>query len=275
MITLAICSQKGGVGKTTVSLNVAAAWAERGGKVLLVDADPQGSLGKALAAGSGQVEGLKGVLEGGLSLDAACLQTRLPGLRVLPHGRVDSADHTRWLQDGQEPDFWNRLWEQAQAEGVDWLILDTAAGVHGLTLGVLRKSDHVLVPQQAEPLASHSLPMFLELVGELTREYEGGRICGIVITMLDFERSESLEVAQELRRALPGDFLCQTVLPRDPLLLKASWHGLPLCLLGPEARQSAHVFSQLIAEIGFRLGSTGPSPYEQSSDSSQPLPFIV
>jgi chromosome partitioning protein len=272
MITLAISSQKGGVGKTTVSLNLAAALSQKGQRVLLVDADTQGSLGKALVSAEDESKTLYALLNQGGSLRDACLNTRLDTLRILRHGNINARDYASWLQKGQEASLWRNLIDQARQDSVDWLILDTAAGLHGLTLGALRAADFALIPQQAEPMASHSLALFLDLLGASTQEDSHCRICGLVITMLDFTNPESLQVAQELRNSLPGEFLCQTVVPRDSQYIKASRHGLPVNLLGAEAQQAASVFNQLASELEFRVGY---NPQTTDDRSASPLPLFV
>jgi len=272
MITLAICSQKGGVGKTTVSLNLAAALSQKGQRVLLVDADSQGSLGKLLMSGEDQTKSLHAVLRHGIPLKEACLTTRLETLQILPHGNISVKEYASWLQSGQDSHFWKSLIDQALADSVDWLILDTAAGMHGLTLGAVRAADFALIPQQAEPMASHSLALFLDLLGASTQENSHCRICGLVITMLDFTNSESMQVAQELRNSLPGEFLCQTVIPRDIQYIKASRHGLPVNLLGAEAQQASSIFQQLASELEFRVGYNKNTQHDATSP---PLPLLV
>jgi chromosome partitioning protein len=270
MITLAICSQKGGVGKTTVSFNLAAALAQKGHRVLLVDADSQGSLGKVLLSTEEPAKSLQGVLNGQTPLPDAYLKTRLDSLLILPHGSIQAQDYGSWLHKGQDTFFWKPLLDQAQSNGVDWLILDTAAGMHGLTLGAVRSADFALVPQQAEPMASHSLALFLDLLGSCTREGSHCRICGLVLTMLDFSNPESMQVAQELRSSLPGEFLCQTVIPRDLQYIKASRQGLPVNLLGAETQQAAAIFHQLATELEFRVGK-----HLTTHDSSSHLPLLL
>ena len=96
---LAIVSQKGGVGKTTVALNLAVAWAERGRSTLLVDLDPQGGIGLALAKGDTELAGLAELIVGEAAPEEAVLETSIPSLRLLARGRLDPVDVAGYEQE--------------------------------------------------------------------------------------------------------------------------------------------------------------------------------
>src|SRR3972149_5255898 len=101
---LVIASQKGGVGKTTVALNLAVALAERGRRTLLVDLDPQGAIGLSLAKGDAELAGVAELLTGPLGPQDVVLETRLDGLSPLPRVRLDATDGDSYEQEVSRPD---------------------------------------------------------------------------------------------------------------------------------------------------------------------------
>ena len=100
---LVVASQKGGVGKTTVALNLAVALAERGRKTLLVDLDPQGAIGLSLAKSDAELAGLAELIMGMVTPDEALVVTRLGGLSILPRGRLDAADVASFEEEVSRP----------------------------------------------------------------------------------------------------------------------------------------------------------------------------
>lgn len=253
MISLALVSQKGGVGKTTLALNLAYAAAQRGWRTLLVDADPQGSIGLSLQGSAAAHEGFVEYLEGAGSLDKYVLGTRLPELSILPTGEPSAERSERWERalDGS-PGVAGLLAEAS--DDYDLMLLDTCSGLHGKNLRVLHPVDHLLAPIQAEPLALRSMTQLLEAVGLLRQQGSQVQLSGFVVTMLSSRQEVSLSVAQEAWALLPVDMVLEAFVPRDHVFLLASAHGVPLGLLSQRPPPVATVFDRMVAELEPRLG---------------------
>jgi chromosome partitioning protein len=265
VITLAISSLKGGVGKTTCAVNLAYSLAKRGWKTLLVDADPQGSVGLSLSPNVQAYEGLYEILTHGRSLEEVALRTKLGTLGIVMAGKIPSNDISRWctgLQDGQslKPFF-----EKVGEAGYEIVVLDTPSGLHGPTEGILRNCTHVVVPQQCEPLALRALMMTVDFLTEL--QGEDGQSCelaGVILTMADPDVPESRQIVEEIKRVLPPEMVCQALVPRDPAVINASMRGMPLGLVRSEAPPPiALAFDQLAAELETKLELSRP---EQTDD---------
>lgn len=253
MRSVALASQKGGVGKTTVALNLAYAFALRGWRTLLVDADPQGSIGLSLVGDAAGREGFVELLEGAGSLESLALTTREPNLRILAAGGVSPFRGDRWEAAVRKGGAVDRLLEEA-ATGCDLLVADTASGLHGATLELVGACDHLLVPIQAEPLALRSVTQVLEAVGKLREDGRAVSVAGFLVTMLSSRQSVSLGVAQEVWSMLPLELVLEAFVPRDEAFLVASAHGVPLGLLGRRPPPVASVFDRVAAELEVKLG---------------------
>ena len=162
LITIAITSQKGGVGKTTVSINLAHAYARMGKRTLLVDADPQGSVGLSLTRQSRSLSGFyDAIADSDFPIDQLIIPTRLETLSIVPAGRCSDYE----LGGGAMGVSLHRVrtfFKMAEEQGYDVCIIDTAAGLFGATADVLSACTAVVVPQQAEPLGVRSVPKMLE-----------------------------------------------------------------------------------------------------------------
>jgi chromosome partitioning protein len=183
VIAVATASQKGGVGKTTLCINLAYSLARRGWNTLLVDTDPQGAVGLSLAKSSRTKVGFYDFLTGAASLEKGVIQSRLPELSILPAGQYDEAAR-RGLSLNDAPRRLGDLMREAELRGVEVLLIDTAAGLTGLSEAVVKASDFVIVPQQAEPLAVRSLPHLLETLARFRAEGAGVKLAGILLSMV-------------------------------------------------------------------------------------------
>ncbi len=266
MITLAIASQKGGVGKTTLALNLSLALAERGWRTLLVDTDPQGGVGLSLQRPAGQ--GLVGYVAERTALELILLATRVPQLTLLPVGKMAIEDTHA---------FGDRLWDGHEIRRLvadtkqrfDVIVLDTPSGFGGITMGVMRASDAVISPLQAEPIAMRSVPQLLEVIGALRLAGSTVRLIGLVLSMLQLRNADSLAVAQEAWSEFPSDLLLQTTVPRDAAFLAASHLGVPVGLLSRRPPPVAATFHQLAQELEPRLGLV------RGEENDGPIPLLA
>lgn len=248
MIGVAIASQKGGVGKTTVALNLSFSLARRGLRTLLADTDPAGAIGLSLTKTVAQAPGLAEYVRRERPLAMTLIRTKLRELSLLPVGgvRVDETSaFSAALEDGREL---ARLSSELASE-LDVIVFDTPSGLGGATLGALRASDYVICPVQAEPIAARLALRMFEVVSALREKGARVEIAGVLITMLQTRDRSSLQVAEDLWRTIPSHVTFDTTIPRDAAFLEASAAGVPIGLLRKRPPPVSVVFDQLAAEF--------------------------
>ncbi len=231
---LAVVSQKGGVGKTTTAINVAAAFAQRGVKTLLVDMDPQGSVrfGVALqgpAAGPGIADYVTGARE----LHDIVRATALPFLRVLLAGTVaDTGDHAAYQALMGSSTRVGELLTGARDRGY-LVIVDTPPGLGPVTHRVLAVADRVLVPLQCEPLALQTTSQILRGIRAAVAEHPKLKLEGIILTMFEEQSALSRRIADYVRQQLPPDLVFEVMVPRTAATVEAFAAGQPVVLRSP------------------------------------------
>jgi chromosome partitioning protein len=221
----ALANQKGGVGKTTTAINLAACLAEAGEPSLVIDLDPQAN------ATSGLGERANGTstydLLDGAPLDQLAKPTRFPNLHLVP-ARPELAGATVELAQRHDGETYLRHALAAGTGDYSFVFLDCPPSFGPLTVNALAAADRVLVPVQAEYYAMEGLAQLLHTISALRARLNPElAVAGVVLTMVDSRTRLSADVAAELDRHL-GDLLFRARVPRSIRLAEAPSHGLPV-----------------------------------------------
>jgi len=236
--TLAVVSQKGGVGKTTTAINLAAALAKLGTRTLLIDIDPQGSVRFGLGLRN-EGGGIAEFLEGTKELPEIVRATSLPFLRVLLAGAVvDTGDHAEYQQLVAKSPKLKELFELAVQRGY-LVVVDTPPGLGPIVQAVLAASDRVLVPLQCEPLALQTTSQILKGIKAAMAKHDSLRLEGIVLTLYEEESAICRKIAERVRQQLPPELVFEVPVPRTPATVEAFAAGQPVVLRSPEDPASA------------------------------------
>lgn len=232
--TLAVVSQKGGVGKTTTAINLAAALAVQGIKTLIVDTDPQGSVRFGLGLlDPADRPGVSDYVEGGAELHEVVRPTALPWLRAVTAGTVsERGSHEEYQRAFAQSPRVAELLNRARERGYV-VIVDTPPGLGPIAHRVLVSSDAVLIPLQSEPLALQTTSQALRGIRAAAAENPALAMEGIVLTMTDPENPTAEAVAAHVRQQLPPGLVLETAVPRSVGAMEAFAAGQPMVVRAP------------------------------------------
>jgi chromosome partitioning protein len=216
---IAIVNQKGGVGKTTTSVNVAAALAHLNFKTLLIDMDPQGHSGEHLGIKPQVNQGSLSVINKESTLLSSVVPTYLPNLWVLP-ANIKLGQFNQNSPVGRQFALREVITEEVRGK-FDFILVDCQPSLSLLTLNALTACDKVVLPVQAEFLALDGLTQLILTLKEIqSKMHPKLQVLGVVLTMFDKRNRLSFEVRQELEKNFGSD-LFQTAIPRSVKLAEA------------------------------------------------------
>ena len=255
---IAIANQKGGVGKTTTTINLGASLAHLGMKTLLLDLDPQSHTGSGLGVGAGEGPSLYHVMMEEVPLAQVIQSTVMPGLFVAP-ASADLAGAEVELVSALAREFKLQRALRALTEEYDYIMVDCPPTLGLLTINALTAAGSVLIPLQPEYFALEGLARLLNTIEQIRAALNATlTLEGIVLTMFDVRNNLSHQVASEVRQHFSAQVF-QSIIPRNVRISEASSHGKPVLLYDGQSRGSES-YVQLASELCARHGLAVRSP---------------
>ena len=245
---IAIANQKGGVGKTTTSINLSASLAAKGKKVLVIDTDPQGNTTSGFGIDKNELEcTLYELMLGDCSIQDSILKDVIPNLSIIPANVNLAAAEIELIGVDKK--------EYILKEEVDWIknqydfiIIDCPPSLNTLTINALTTADSVLVPIQCEYYALEGLSQLIHTVN-LVKERLNPKLDmeGVVFTMFDARTNLSMQVVENVKSNLNQN-IYNTIIPRNIRLAEAPSYGMPIHMYDPKSA-GAESYMNLATEV--------------------------
>jgi chromosome partitioning protein len=245
---ITLCNQKGGVGKTTTTINLGAAFAEYGRRVLAIDFDPQGALTAGLGVQSHDQSTIYDLMIGAVR-DAhdVIVPTRVEGLDVMPANIDLSAAEVHLVNEVAREQILARILRQVSAE-YDVILIDCQPSLGLLTVNALTAAHGVLIPLECEFFALRGVALLVETIEKVRDRLNPAiELDGILPTMFDSRTLHSREVLERVVEAF-GDEVLETVIGRTVKFPDASVAGTPITKFAPE-HPAAQAYRQLAREL--------------------------
>ena len=244
---ITIASQKGGVGKTTTTLNLGYSLSLSGSRVLLLDCDPQGGMALATNLRKRTELGLINLLLGGISPSEIVMRARNTNLSVAGIGKLDPEDVFMLDEFAKNGTLSEKI--RNLAEGFDYLLIDAPAGISGMVTALLAASDAVIPVVLCKALSIKSLPMLLNLVNWV-RSYKNPNLVleGVLLNMLDARNELEKELFEDFRSSLAEGVFFRTTIPLLGVFEHASLRSVPVGMV-KDGQVAARQYLDLALEL--------------------------
>jgi chromosome partitioning protein len=245
---IAITNQKGGVGKTTTSVNLGASMAQLGKRVLLVDIDPQGNTTSGIGVNKADVSNcIYDVLINDVHPKDAIMETNIPNLKIIP-ATIQLAGAEIELVSTISREVRLKRSLQLVKHMFDYILIDCPPSLGILTVNSLTAADSVIIPIQCEYYALEGLSQLLNTVRLVQKHLNTGlQIEGVLLTMFDARTNLGIQVIEEVKKYFQQK-VYQTIIPRNVRLSEAPSHGQSIITYDPRSK-GAEVYMELAKEV--------------------------
>ncbi|MCP8851638.1 ParA family protein [Latilactobacillus sakei] len=245
---ISIANQKGGVGKTTTTINLAVCLADAGNRVLIIDSDAQGNATSGIGIQKSQVEkDIYNVLVDEIPIKEAILKTNHQHVDIVP-ATIQLAGAEIELTAQMAREMRLKLGLEAVLNDYDYVLIDCPPSLGQLSINAFTASNSILIPVQSEYYALEGLSQLLNTVRLVQKHFNPNlAIEGVLLTMYDARTNLGAQVIEEVRKYF-GDRVYDTIIPRNTRLAEAPSHGVSIIDYDPKSR-GAEVYQELAKEV--------------------------